>query len=278
MQKAFLLDDSPASLVNNIVRTSNVHKLKKLATTMVAIIDIIENKQKYIPSEDLLKIYEILKEYTMLMRWINKLSKKQLFWNFWSIRSKVKAMEEHAGYIARILKGATTEEKRWHMMEMLASLEADMKGEEDDSRKMSPTPEKDDAKDKEDDAKDEEDDLDLKEFVNTKTTIALSLAAALNHTDDAENKGLDAFEALFATEHIMQLMATPAPTPVVVQEIVHAEEQDSTQACEELYRTMVEETSISVQDVFRIVHELADSTDEAPYSPTDDGVSDVENA
>ncbi|TFY74189.1 hypothetical protein EWM64_g9823, partial [Hericium alpestre] len=133
MQKAFLTNDSLESLVNSVVRTANAHRLKKLATIMGAIIDVIEVKQKYVPPDDLLKIYEISTEYATLMRWINELSNKQLFWNFGSIRSKVKAMEERAGDIARILKRATTEEERWHGMKTLTALaKADMKAEEDD--------------------------------------------------------------------------------------------------------------------------------------------------
>ncbi|TFY74764.1 hypothetical protein EWM64_g9247 [Hericium alpestre] len=166
------------------------------------------------------------------------MSLKQKFWNFWSIRSKIKSVEERAGAVARILpvKEVTAEEERWHGGKLLTALATA-------------------------DTKDEEDDRDLREFEDAKTGIALALTVALNHTDDAENEGLDAFEALFATEHIAQLMATPAPA-----------------RWRSKRSTMVEETSIPVQDVFRIAHELADSTGKPLYSPADKGTSEIEIA
>ncbi|TFY78893.1 hypothetical protein EWM64_g5119 [Hericium alpestre] len=89
----------------------NAHKLKKLTTTMQAIINILQKGDRrersssgddYFAKDDLVKVSELSCDYARLMFWIDEMNPKQKFWNFRSIRSKVKSMEERADAVALI--------------------------------------------------------------------------------------------------------------------------------------------------------------------------------
>ncbi|TFY83437.1 hypothetical protein EWM64_g582 [Hericium alpestre] len=237
----------------------NAHKLKKLTTTMQAIINILQKGDRrersssgddYFAKDDLVKVSELSCDYARLMFWIDEMNPKQKFWNFRSIRSKVKSMEERADAVALMLECASIRGHAQDIQRHMEEAEACMK------------------------ARDEEDNRDLKKFENAHMKLALALAAVLNRPTDSGSEAMEAFKVLFDMEHIEQLAA--AAEPAAVQEIVHAEERDNVKASAERYRKLAEEAGISVQDAVKIAHELSGPVDDEPDYP--DVISKVKNA